>query len=370
MSRNKEPYRIIISGGGTGGHIYPAIAIADEFKRQFPDAEVLFVGAKGRMEMTKVPEAGYKIEGLWISGIQRRLTFDNLAFPLKLISSLRRADEILREFKPDVAVGVGGFASGPLLRRASKRNIPCLIQEQNSYAGLTNKLLSKRVHKICVAYEGMESYFSKDKIVVTGNPVRSDIINFNNNKEEALSYFGLQPGLKTLFIMGGSLGARTINESILGNLQDLIDENIQLIWQTGKLYYHDVSQKLKAFDTKNIKYFEFLKEMNLAYSAADVVVSRAGALSISELCLVKKPVIFVPSPNVAEDHQTMNAKALEKEDAAIMVKDVEAPIKLVREAINLFRDEPRMQTLSENIARMAKPEATKAIVSEIVKLIN
>lgn len=322
------------------------------------------------MEMTKVPEAGYKIEGLWISGIQRRLTIDNLAFPLKLISSLRRADEILKEFKPHVAVGVGGFASGPLLRRASKRNIPCLIQEQNSYAGLTNKLLAKRVHKICVAYEGMESYFSKDKIVVTGNPVRSDIVNFKNNKEEALKYFGLQPGLKTLFIMGGSLGARTLNESILKNLQVLIDENIQLIWQTGKLYYHEVAQKLKDFDTTNIKYFEFLKEMNLAYAAADLVVSRAGALSISELCLVKKPVIFVPSPNVAEDHQTMNARALEKNDAAIMVRDVDAPETLVKKAVELFKDEARMEILSQNIAGMAKPNATKAIVNEIIKLID
>lgn len=322
------------------------------------------------MEMTKVPEAGYKIEGLWISGIQRRLTIDNLAFPLKLISSLRRADEILKEFKPHVAVGVGGFASGPLLRRASKRNIPCLIQEQNSYAGLTNKLLAKRVHKICVAYEGMESYFSKDKIVVTGNPVRSDIVNFKNNKEEALKYFGLQPGLKTLFIMGGSLGARTLNESILKNLQVLIDENIQLIWQTGKLYYHEVAQKLKDFDTTNIKYFEFLKEMNLAYAAADLVVSRAGALSISELCLVKKPVIFVPSPNVAEDHQTMNARALEKNDAAIMVRDVDAPETLVKKAVELFKDEARMEILSQNIAGMAKPNATKAIVNEITKLID
>ncbi len=331
---------------------------------------MLFVGAKGRMEMTKVPEAGYKIEGLWISGIQRRLTFDNLAFPLKLISSLRRADEILREFRPHVAVGVGGFASGPLLRRASKRNIPCLIQEQNSYAGLTNKLLAKRVRRICVAYEGMESYFDRDKIVITGNPVRSDIVNFKNNKEEALKYFGLQPGLKTLFIMGGSLGARTINESILKNLQALIDADIQLIWQTGKLYYHEVAQKLTAFDITSIKYFEFLKEMNLAYSAADMVISRAGALSISELCLVRKPVIFVPSPNVAEDHQTMNARALEKHDAAMMVKDVEAPERLVHEALNLFKDEARMQVLAENIAKMAKPDATKNIVSEIIKIID
>ncbi len=320
--------------------------------------------------MTKVPEAGYKIEGLWISGIQRRLTFDNLAFPLKLISSLRRADEILKDFRPHVAVGVGGFASGPLLRRASKRDIPCLIQEQNSHAGLTNKLLAKRVRKICVAYEGMERYFEKDKIVITGNPVRSDIINFKNNKEEALKYFGLQPGLKTLFIMGGSLGARTINESILKHLQALLDENIQLIWQTGKLYFHDVSQKLAAYDTTKIKYFEFLKEMNLAYAAADMVISRAGALSISELCLVKKPVIFVPSPNVAEDHQTMNARALEKNDAALMVRDVEAPEKLVKEAIGLFKDEARMKVLSENISKMAKPDATKDIVREITKLIS
>jgi UDP-N-acetylglucosamine--N-acetylmuramyl-(pentapeptide) pyrophosphoryl-undecaprenol N-acetylglucosamine transferase len=322
------------------------------------------------MEMTKVPEAGYRIEGLWISGIQRRLTLDNLAFPLKLISSLRKADEILRRFKPHAAVGVGGFASGPLLRRASKNGIPCLIQEQNSYAGLTNKLLAKRVQKICVAYEGMENFFSKDKIVVTGNPVRSDIIQSQKSREQAFGFFGLDPKKRTLFIMGGSLGARSINNSILQNLQKLIDEDIQLIWQTGKLYYHEVTDKLRSFSTEGIRHFEFLKEMDLAYAAADIVISRAGALSISELCLVKKAVIFVPSPNVAEDHQTKNAETLVRNNAAIMVKDIDASENLVEEAISLFKDKGKMAFLATNISKMAKPEATKSIVHEIIKLVN
>lgn len=370
MTKNKEPYRIIISGGGTGGHIYPAIAIADEFKSQFPDAEILFVGAKGRMEMTKVPEAGYRIIGLWISGIQRRLTFDNLAFPLKLISSLRKADEIIKEFKPHAAIGVGGYASGPLLRRAAKNSIPCLIQEQNSYAGLTNKLLAKRVQKICVAYDGMEKFFPADKIVLTGNPVRSDIITMKTSREEAFKFFGLDPQKRALFIMGGSLGARTLNDSLLKNLQKLIDEDIQLIWQTGKLYFNEVSMNLKDFNTEGIKHFEFLKDMNLAYAASDLVVSRAGALSISELCLVKKPVIFVPSPNVSEDHQTENAKALVRNDAALMVRDVDAPENLVDSAIALINDKNKMNLLAENISRMAKPDATRDIVKEILKIIN
>lgn len=367
---NQEPYRIIISGGGTGGHIYPAIAIADAFKLMNPGAEILFVGAKGRMEMQKVPEAGYPIEGLWISGIQRRLTMDNLAFPLKLFSSLRRAGKILDQFKPHAAIGVGGFASGPLLRMASKRNIPCLIQEQNSYAGLTNKLLAKKVQKICVAYDGMEKFFPKEKIVLTGNPVREDIMEISNKREKALKFFNLDPGKQTVFIMGGSLGARTLNQSVLGDLQKLINAGIQLIWQTGKLYFHEIDGKLKAYDTQNIKYFEFIREMDLAYAAADMIVSRAGALSISELCLIKKPVIFVPSPNVSDDHQTKNALSLVGKNAARMIRDSEAPQNLVDEVLDLFKDKEKMEIFSENIGKLARPKATKDIVNEIMKIIN
>lgn len=322
------------------------------------------------MEMQKVPEAGYKIEGLWISGIQRKLTIDNLAFPFKLIASLRKAASIIKTFHPHAVVGVGGFASGPLLRVASKKGIPCLIQEQNSYAGLTNKLLAKKVQKVCVAYEGMEQFFDKDKIVITGNPVRNDIVDIEHKREKAYAFFKLDPQKRTLFVMGGSLGARTINQSLINHLQKIIDEDIQLIWQTGKFYYEEVTARLKDFETENIRHFEFLKEMDYAYAAADMVISRAGALSISELCLVKKPVIFVPSPNVAEDHQTKNAKALVEKNAAVMIRDVEAPQKLVEEAVRLFKDEAKMQELAENIGTMAKPEATENIVEEVVKLIN
>ena len=367
---SKKPYRIIISGGGTGGHIYPAIAIADGLKKRYPDAEILFVGAKGRMEMQKVPEAGYPIEGLWISGIQRKLTLDNLAFPLKLISSLSKAGGIIKRFQPDIAIGVGGFASGPLLRVASKKGIPCLIQEQNSYAGLTNKLLAKRVQKVCVAYDGMEQFFEKGKIVWTGNPVRNDIMEVNNKRKEAFRFFNLREDKPILFVMGGSLGARTINQSILNGLAQLIEANIQLIWQTGKFYYKEVTESLQAFNRENIRHFEFLKEMDLAYAAADVVISRAGALSISELCLVKKPVIFVPSPNVAEDHQTKNAKSLVEKGAAVMVKDSDAPVKLVDETIGLFKEEEKMKILAKNIGTLARPQATEDIVNEIVKLIH
>lgn len=328
------------------------------------------MGAEGRMEMQKVPEAGYKIEGLWISGIQRSLSLDNLAFPFKLMSSLRKARHIVKKFKPQVVVGVGGFASGPLLRVASKQGIPCLIQEQNSYAGLTNKLLSKRAKKICVAYEGMEQFFDKEKLVLTGNPVRSDIVLGKHKRAEAFQFFGLDPEKRTLFVMGGSLGARTINKSILNHLQKLIDEDIQLIWQTGKLYEQSVAESLQEFNTEQIRHFAFLKEMNYAYAAADMVISRAGALSVSELCLVQKPVIFVPSPNVAEDHQTKNAKALVEKDAALLVRDIDAHERLVEEAIRLFKAPDRMAELAINISKMAKPEATEAIVNEIIKLID
>lgn len=320
--------------------------------------------------MQKVPEAGYPIEGLWISGIQRKLSLDNLAFPFKLLSSMRKASAIVSNFKPHAAVGVGGFASGPLLKVASNRKIPCLIQEQNSYAGLTNKLLAKKAQKICVAYEGMEKFFDKEKLVLTGNPVRSDIVTIGNKREKAFEFFKLDPSKSTLFVMGGSLGARTINQSILAGLQSLIDAGIQLIWQTGKLYYAEITNRLSAFDTKSIRHFEFLKEMDYAYAAADMVISRAGALSISELCLVQKPVIFVPSPNVAEDHQTKNAQALVDKNAALLVRDAEAPQALVAEALRLFNDNVEMKELAENLGKMAKPNAAAHIVQELIKLIS
>ena len=299
MSLHK-PYKVIISGGGTGGHIYPAVAIANGIKERFPDTDILFVGAEGRMEMQKVPAAGYKIEGLWISGIQRRLTIDNLAFPLKVISSILKARKIAKTFKPDIAIGVGGYASWPLLYSAGKAGIPTLIQEQNSYAGVSNKALAKSVKAICVAYENMERFFPKDKIVYTGNPVRKDIVHYNQYKEGAAEFFGLKSGIPTLFVMGGSLGARTINQSLEKNIDIIKQSGIQVLWQTGKTYY----DSLKHYSSDTIKVLDFISDMNKAYAMADVIVSRAGALSISELSIVGKPAILVPSPNVAEDHQT------------------------------------------------------------------
>lgn len=363
--------KFIISGGGTGGHIYPAIAIANALKEIHPDAEILFVGAKGRMEMQKVPEAGYPIEGLWISGIQRKLTLDNLSFPLKLISSLRKSSKIIREFKPDAVIGVGGYASGPLLYMATQMNVPTLIQEQNSYAGLTNKLLASKVNTICVAHEHMERFFPKDKLVFTGNPVRKDIVTGNEiRKEEALDFFELSHNKKTILVIGGSLGARTLNDSILEGLSQLIEEDVQLIWQIGKFYYKNVRERLKAYDETNIRPMEFIKEMNKAYSAADIVISRSGALSVSELCLVQKPVIFVPSPNVAEDHQTKNAKALTDHQAAWMVRDQEAVENLVPTALKLLKDETTQQKLKKNIATLGRPNAAEDIAQEVLKLVD
>jgi UDP-N-acetylglucosamine--N-acetylmuramyl-(pentapeptide) pyrophosphoryl-undecaprenol N-acetylglucosamine transferase len=336
----------------------------------YPQSEVLFVGAEGKMEMEKVPQAGYKIEGLWISGFQRRLTASNLAFPLKLISSLVKANKILRRFKPDVIVGVGGFASGPLLYAGTKRNIPALIQEQNSYPGVTNKILGSKVQLICVAYDKMDRFFPKEKIRMTGNPVRKDILDVSDKKERALEFFKFDPKNKVLLVLGGSLGARTINNSIFNQIQMLIDDKIQVIWQTGRIYFEEFQQKMNEYDTSKIRLVPFLMEMELAYAAADVVVSRAGALSVSELCLVKKPVIFVPSPNVAEDHQTKNAMSLTEKDAAVMIKDAEAFTTLVPEALKLLGDEPKQEKLKTNIAKLARPEATTHIVKEIIGLIN
>ncbi|CAN5620693.1 undecaprenyldiphospho-muramoylpentapeptide beta-N-acetylglucosaminyltransferase [soil metagenome] len=322
------------------------------------------------MEMQKIPEAGYKIVGLWISGIQRRLTLDNLSFPLKLATSLYKANKIVKSFQPHVVVGVGGFASGPTLQAATSQGIPTLIQEQNSFAGLTNKLLAKKVTKICVAHEGMAKFFPEDKIILTGNPVRKDISLSAKMRSEALEYFNLSPDKKTILVLGGSLGARTLNESILQDFSKIVKSGVQLIWQTGKFYYQDIMSQVRPIQPAEVKIFEFLKEMSLAYAAADVVISRAGALSISELCLVKKPVIFVPSPNVAEDHQTQNARALVEKDAAVMIRDEEAREKLVDQTLDLLHDEGKQEILKQNIGKMARPDAADHIVNEIFNLIK
>lgn len=366
----KQPYRLIISGGGTGGHIFPAVAIANAFRDRYPDSDILFVGAEGRMEMTRVPEAGYRIIGLWISGLQRRLTWYNLLFPVKVLVSYFRARAILRRYKPNAVIGTGGYASGPIMMSAIAQRIPTLIQEQNSFAGLTNKQVANRVSKICVAYEGMEKYFPKDKIVITGNPVRKDILSVQAKRIQGFNHFGLNEGVKTLLIIGGSLGARTINESILAGIHKLVDAGIQVIWQTGKGYYETSKAKLSQIDIRKIRVYDFMKEMDLAYAVADVVISRSGALAVSELCIAKKPCILVPSPNVAEDHQTKNAMALVSKDAALMVRDKDAATILVDEALKLIFDEQRARRLADKIALLAKPEATEDIVNEIEKILK
>lgn len=368
--RTHKPYRLIISGGGTGGHIFPAIAIANEFRERHPDAEILFVGAAGRMEMTRVPEAGYKIIGLWISGLQRSLKFSNLMFPVKLIASYFKARTIVKDFAPHAVIGTGGYASGPMMMAATSKRIPALIQEQNSFAGLVNKQVADKVSKVCVAYDGMEKFFPKEKIVLTGNPVRKDILVIDGKRNKALTQFGLETGRKTLLIIGGSLGAKTINESILDGIQKLIDAQVQVIWQTGKGYYKDYQAQLTRYDLKKIKVFDFLKEMDLAYAAADVVISRSGAIAVSELCIARKPCILVPSPNVAEDHQTKNAMALVNKQAAQLVADKDAHTTLVDEALKLLFDEQRASALSLNISKLARPNATNEIVDEIEKLIG
>lgn len=364
---DKGDMRVIISGGGTGGHIFPAIAIANAIREIEKDADILFVGAEGRMEMEKVPAAGYKIEGLWISGLQRRLTMDNLSFPFKVISSLMKAKRIIKSFRPDVAVGTGGYASGPLLRVASGMGIPSLIQEQNSFPGITNKLLAKRVNRICVAYPGMERYFPKDRILITGNPVRQDILSLDGKREEAVKFFGLDPGRKTMLVIGGSLGARTINESIHASLVLMKQNNIQVIWQTGKGYI-EVAEKV--FSKEQGWIGAFITKMDLAYAASDIVVSRAGAISLSELAIVKKPCILVPSPNVAEDHQTKNAMALVNNDAALFVKDAESKLKLGKKIIVLMNDVQVQKKLSENIGKLAFPKAAVTIANEVIQLVR
>lgn len=359
--------RIIISGGGTGGHIFPAIAIAHALKRLAPDTQLLFVGANGRMEMDKVPAAGYRIVGLDIQGINRKSFWKNLLLPFKLYRSIRKARQIIRDFQPDVAVGVGGYASGPLLHTASRMRIPCLIQEQNSYAGITNKRLGGKVAKVCVAFEGMERFFPKDKILFTGNPIRRESVAIQNKRFEALELLSLSPHKKTILLTGGSLGARTLNECMRDGLERLAAADIQLVWQCGPYYYDELKQVVDGKYT-HVKLTAFLHRMDLAYAAADVILARAGAGTIAELCAVGKPVVLVPSPNVAEDHQTKNALALVNKNAALMVSDADAPGILVDTAMKLLADPTRCETLRANIKKMAILDADEVIAREVLKL--
>ena len=361
----KQSVNIILSGGGTGGHIYPAVSIANELKLKYPKANFLFVGANDRMEMEKVPQAGYEIKGLWISGLQRELTLKNLAFPFKLISSLWNAYKIINKFKPNIVIGTGGFASGPTLYIANLKGIKTLIQEQNSYPGITNKLLGKKADRVCVAYDGLDRFFDENKILKTGNPVRQDLLDIDSKREESLKYFKLDSAKKTIVVIGGSLGARAINNLIESHINSLIASNVQVIWQTGKLYY----EEFKKYDElEGVQTFAFLNRMDLTYAAADIIISRAGASSISELCIVGKPVLFIPSPNVAEDHQTKNALAIVNKDAALLIK--ESNLISFQPTINeLLRDVNLQKKLSKNIKKLALPNATKHIIEEIEKLI-
>ena len=364
----KPMSRVIISGGGTGGHVFPAIAIADAIMVQAPETDILFVGANGKIEMEKVPKAGYKIEGLNITGFQRSLSWRNLTFPFKLMGSMIKALKIAYRYKPDVAVGVGGYASGPILRIANSLGIPTVLQEQNSFAGITNRILAAKAEKICVAYDGMERFFPKDKILFTGNPVRKDILDKKINQEEALKTLGLDQNKKTVLIFGGSLGARTINEAVLHNAESILNRNdINIIWQVGKFYYDELKNcALSSCDY--VRILPFIENMDVAYSAADIVISRAGALTISELAVLGKAAILVPSPNVAEDHQTFNAKSLVENSAAILVKDADAKSNLFKEAYALLADESKINDLERNIQYFARPEAAKKIAAEILKI--
>ena len=366
----KEPLRVIVSGGGTGGHIFPAVSIANAVKADHPDAEILFVGAEGRMEMQRVPAAGYKIIGLPIAGFDRKNLLKNIVVLYKIIKSQWKARKIIKDFKPHVVVGVGGYASGPTLKTAGQMGIPTLIQEQNSYAGVTNKLLAKSAKKICVAYDGMERFFPAEKIIKTGNPVRQNLLDAKVTKEEATKSFGLDPQKRTVLVIGGSLGARTVNESILQHLEEIrSSKDVQFIWQTGKYYSKEISEALaKESPVENMKVMDFISNMDNAYMAADLVISRAGASSISELCLLKKPCILVPSPNVAEDHQTKNAQALSTRGAAIFVKDSDARNELIPLALKTVMDDAQLSSLSENVGKLAYHDSAKKIADEVYKL--
>lgn len=370
MKQNLQYRRYIISGGGTGGHVFPAISIARALIKLEPEAEILFVGAENRMEMKKIPEAGFKIIGLPVSGFKRKLSFENVRVMINLVKSLLKARKIIKDFKPKVVIGTGGYASGPILQLAGKKGIPTLIQEQNSYPGITNKLLAKRASKICVAYKGMDKYFPKEKIIFTGNPVREDIEGIGDKMNEALEYFKLQRAKKTLLILGGSLGARTINMAIMRKLEDIKEENIQIIWQSGKLYHDSAVREVDSIRPGNIRLYDFITRMDLAYFAADLVISRAGAGTISELCLCAKPSILVPSPNVAEDHQTHNARTLVEQNAAELISDSEAIEKLIPKALDLIKDDSALKILSQNIVKMAIRNSAGKIAEEVLKLVK
>ena len=360
--------RVIISGGGTGGHIFPAVSIANAVKDLRPDAKILFVGALGRMEMQRVPAAGYDIKGLPIQGFDRKNLLKNVKVLYKIWKSQRMARQIIKEFRPQVAVGVGGYASGPTLNMAAAQGIPCLLQEQNSYAGVTNKLLAKKAAKICVAYEGMERFFPAEKIMLTGNPVRQQLLESTVTREAAVRSFGLDPEKKTILLVGGSLGARTINESVLQHLDLIKNGDVQFIWQTGKFYSAEIAERLKGHEMPQLKVLDFISDMAAAYKAADLVISRAGASSVSEFCLLGKPVILVPSPNVAEDHQTKNALALVHRDAALYVKDVEAKEQLLPLAVATVHDDAKLESLSKNVLKLALPDSARIIAQEVIKL--
>lgn len=362
----RQSVNILLSGGGTGGHIYPAVAIANELKARHPEARFLFVGALGRMEMEKIPQLGFEIEGLNISGLQRSLSLKNLAFPFKLVQSLLAAGKIVKRFRPNVVIGTGGYASGPTLYMASLKKIPSLIQEQNSYPGITNRLLAKRADRICVAYDGLEKYFPPEKIIKTGNPVRQDLLDIEGKKKEALEHFGLDPDRKTLVVIGGSLGAKVINETLAKHLDELLGTGLQIVWQTGKLYYErfrDLGER------EGVQIREFIQKMDLLYAAADLIISRAGAGTISELCIVGKPVIFIPSPNVAEDHQTKNALSVVERDAAVMIRETELE-NFMPTLLDLAGDEKKRSRLSKNIKKLALPDATLRIADEVEKIVK
>lgn len=366
-----EKLRVVISGGGTGGHIFPAISIANAIRNRFPNAEILFIGAEGRMEMSKVPAAGYNIEGLDIQGLDRKRLHRNVVVLWKYYKSLKKAKMLLKKFSPDIAVGVGGYASAPTLRKAASIGIPTLIQEQNSYAGVTNKHLAQKATKICVAYEGMERFFPKSKIVLTGNPVRQDLITDGIEKDQAYEYFGLQPDKKTILIIGGSLGSHTINCGILNHLNELRDNQVQILWQCGGYYKNRMAEQLeKSPNKEKIRLYDFINRMDLAYKIADLVVSRAGAGAISELCLLGKPAILIPSPNVAEDHQTKNAQALAKKGGAVVIEDKVAESMLLTSALELVKNDARLEKLSSNIAEMAQINSADRIVDEIIKIVE
>ncbi len=362
--------RFIVSGGGTGGHIFPALSIAEGLKQRFPDAEILFVGAQGKMEMEKVPAAGFPIVGLPVAGFHRGEIWRNLLFVPKLIASMWKARSVVRNFKPDCVIGVGGYASGPVLKVATQMGIPTLLQEQNSFAGVTNKLLGKKASKICVAYQNMERFFPKEKIVFTGNPIRKGLEGIVAKSEESFRFFGLNPDQPVVLVVGGSLGARALNNGIRAKLDLIRSSGVQFLWQTGKIYYQEIEAELAGNPTGNVHLLEFIQRMDLAFAVADLVISRAGAGTISELCVVGKPAILVPSPNVAEDHQTANARALSDQGAAVLVKDAEVGDRLVEEALSLVKDRGRLADLAENIKKMATPLATKDIVEVIASLID